>query len=68
MTEQDSDSTILGVRMKTHCNFPPISRLQLVPGSDSEEEDRDRDLGQKQEKDRANESAMAKKLEKDFLC
>ena len=53
-----------------------MSRLQLVPGSDSEEEgqdqnrgqDRDRDGGQnlKQEKGRANE--IAKKSEKDFLC
>ena len=47
-----------------------MSRLQLVPGSDSEEEVGDGECGRKvkPEKGRANEITMAKKLEKDFLC
>ena len=47
-----------------------MSRLQLVPGSDSEEEVGDGDCGRKvkPEKGRANEITMAKKLDKDFLC
>ena len=51
-----------------------MSRLQLVPGSDSEDEGQDQNHGQdrnggqnlKQENGRANE--IAKKSEKDFLC
>ena len=52
-----------------------MSRLQLVPGSDSEDEGPDGDCGPGQDRDgqkvkpekgRANE--ITKKLEKDFLC
>ena len=45
-----------------------MSRLKLEPGSDSEDEGCNQDVGQKQEKCRANETTMSKKLEKDFLC
>ena len=59
----------------TESSIFQMSRLQLVPGSDSEDEGPDGDCGPGQDRDgqkvkpekgRANE--ITKKLEKDFLC